>query len=78
MRTLADGSVERIQNISELKNWLNNPFNKNYYEQDLLLNHEALLEALAFGLRNMHVGVDPKALALRHQCSLPVNFNEIT
>ena len=77
MRNLDQGGIERVHNQSELKSWLINPLNKNSYEQDLLLSHEALAEALAFGLRNMQTGINPHALALKHQCSLPADWDKV-
>jgi len=44
---------------------------------DRLSSFEALKEALAFGLRNMHRGIDPQALALKHKSVLPTNWEDI-
>jgi oxygen-independent coproporphyrinogen-3 oxidase len=77
MRNLDNGGIERLHNRSELKSWLFKPLNKDNYEHDLLSNHEALNEALAFGLRNMQKGICPQALASKHQCELPQNWDKI-
>lgn len=72
MRMLADGGIERVHNRAQLKSWLVSDPHEGHYEQDHLKNHEALAESLAFGLRNMHSGIDPEALALRHHHPLPL------
>jgi len=77
MRNLSDGGVERLHNRSVLKSWLIDPLEEKNYDSDRLLSHEALAEALAFGLRNMQIGVNPQALALKHQSELPKDWEQI-
>jgi len=71
MRLLPDGSVERAQNKRDLKSWLSQDHSQNI---ERLNPHEALKEALAFGLRNMADGIKPEMLAKRHQVELPSSF----
>lgn len=74
MRRLSSGGVERTQNRALLTAWLKNPTAKEHWSHETLSPDGALREALAFGLRNMAVGIRPNQLALRHQTALPTNF----
>jgi oxygen-independent coproporphyrinogen-3 oxidase len=76
MRMLPDGSVNRSLNYANLNAWLINPRDQNK-EVELLTPKDALRESLAFGLRNMVAGINPNALAARHQVSLPKDFLRI-
>jgi oxygen-independent coproporphyrinogen-3 oxidase len=77
MRFLEDKGIERAHHKAGLKAWLDDPVRTGSFELDRLSNKEALLEALAFGLRNMHTGINPHALALRHQQPLPAQWELI-
>lgn len=77
MRVLKEGAIERAHNKAELKPWLLAPSCDKNYDLDRLTNAEALKEALAFGLRNMHQGIDPHALAGRHHHALPASWLDI-
>lgn len=74
MRLLPDGGLVRGHNQASLAVWLNAPDALNLIATDPLRADEALRESLAFGLRNMDKGIDPVALALRHQTNLPQGF----
>jgi putative oxygen-independent coproporphyrinogen III oxidase len=74
MRLLPDGSIERTHNQSDLSLWLLNAPKKTNLSVEKLDPLSALKEALAFGLRNMWTGINPKDLAKRHQAVIPDNF----
>lgn len=74
LRLLSDGSIERLQNRADIKTWLKDPQNLANYIIDKLDHKKALLESLAFGLRNMAQGIDLENLSLRHQEPIPESF----
>lgn len=77
LRFLPDGGLERAQNRSLLKSWLSDPKSDLHFSYDRLNADQALGESLAFGLRNMDQGIDPKKLALRHLSELPKNLGSV-
>lgn len=77
MRFLPDGGIERAHNQTLLADWLKNPLYEARFSMDSLGPHEALLESLAFGLRNMVRGIKPDKLAQRHGVALPLGFMEL-
>lgn len=74
MRLLSDGSVERRANAPDLNEWWKDPAAQ-AVTTEIMAPAAALKEALAFGIRNMRTGIDPIALAHRHQIALPDNFS---
>lgn len=77
MRFLPDGGIERAHNQTLLADWLKNPAGEARFSRERLGPHEALLESLAFGLRNMVRGIKPEHLAMRHGVALPLRFVEV-
>jgi len=73
MRLQPDGSVTRRHNLGNLALWLENPAAPQHTTETLVPG-QALLEALAFGIRDMQAGVDPNALARRHGVALPLGL----
>lgn len=71
LRYLPDGSLVRAHNRATNDQWLNDPKSDLCFSYDQLTCDQALREALAFGLRNMNLGINPKKLAERHQQELP-------
>lgn len=74
MMQLPNGGIERTQNQADLKAWLKSPIENEHWITETLTPDEALREALAFGLRNMALGINPEQLAKRHQVLLPKEF----
>lgn len=74
---LPDGSFLREQNPSNLNEWLKNPHDKAKLIRDHLKPEEALLESLAFGLRNMRLGIRPQDLAQKHKVQLPKGLDVV-
>lgn len=66
MRRLEDGSVIRRHTTARLDDWLPDPAGA-AHEDEMLSPRHAFLEAVAFGLRDLLVGVDVGALAARHR-----------
>ncbi len=77
MTRLSNGGILRTHNKALLADWLVDPTKKDYFVTEFLDPKEALKEALAFGLRNMHTGMNPLYLSNLCQSSLPANFYEI-
>lgn len=74
MRLMADGSVERRANVSDLNTWWRDPqFTPSSCE--VLPPLSAFKEALAFGVRDMRMGVDPACLAQRHSIEIPAELS---
>jgi oxygen-independent coproporphyrinogen-3 oxidase len=76
MRFNPDGSIVRRHTQAQLAEWLRNPAEASFQEE-LLTPQEALLESLAFGIRDLVRGICPQELANRHQTSLPNNFENL-
>lgn len=74
MRLLADGSIIRAHNANNLLLW-KDKVKRALIIDDHLEPSKALLESLAFGLRNMSLGVNPYDLAQRHQSILPKSWD---
>ncbi len=70
MRALEDGGVVRTHNAAGLASWLKDPI-RAQREVEALSPDEALRESLAFGLRNMHTGMDVHSRARHHRTNLP-------
>lgn len=70
MRLLPDGSVMREQNARSLKVWQTR-------ESEILEPEHAFLEAIAFGLRDLIIGVDLQNFATKHRCSVPKGVVEV-
>lgn len=77
MLLLNTGAVERSHNEAELSQWLIKPYLPSYYEKDYLSPEQALREALAFGLRNMQLGINPLLLAQKHKTPLFTSWESI-
>lgn len=77
MQVLAEGGIERTHNRISLEKWLSNPTNGEDMSIVRIEPKEALLESLAFGLRNMSKGISPHALARRHRASIPSDFSQL-
>lgn len=75
MRLLSDGSIIRAHNDNNLLLWSKDKANRALIIDDHLDPSKALLESLAFGLRNMSQGVDPYYLAQRHKSILPKSWD---
>lgn len=75
MRIDDNGGVVRRHNQTNLSIWSSNPSNAPFLEE-ILSPEKALLEALAFGIRDMGYGLDPIQLSKRHQTPLPNLFYE--
>jgi oxygen-independent coproporphyrinogen-3 oxidase len=71
MLFLEDGRVKRDQNKASLKEWLQSFEKDDFREVEVLSKEHSFLEAVAFGIRDVLVGVDLYKLADRHQCSIP-------
>lgn len=71
---LPDGGLKRTHNRSDLFSWLKDPTNEQDHIIDQLEPKKALLESIAFGFRNMALGVNPLKLSERHGQPLPANF----
>lgn len=76
MRLNPDGSVLRRHTQAKLAEWQCDPINASFQEE-LLTPQEALLESLAFGIRDLGHGVCPEKLAARHLTSLPDGFEKL-
>ncbi|MCA9508630.1 MAG: radical SAM family heme chaperone HemW [Myxococcales bacterium] len=74
MRFLEGGGICRAHNSASLEQWLLDPKSDLCFKYDQLNAQDALKESLAFGLRNMKLGINPKKLAERHQQQLPQGF----
>jgi oxygen-independent coproporphyrinogen III oxidase len=74
MRYLLGGGIERLHNHASINQWLKNPVAEINFIVDRLGPKKALLESLAFGLRNMVTGIHPYEFSKRHQKDLPKNF----
>lgn len=72
-----DHEVVRMHNHADLRSWLMNPCAESNWLSEQLTADEALRESLAFGLRNMHLGIDPIFLAEKFNVSLPKGLNAI-
>jgi oxygen-independent coproporphyrinogen III oxidase len=68
-----DGSIYRRHTLGILSEWLKDPAFTNFTEDILDPNH-ALLESLAFGIRDLLRGVQVKSQLYRHKCALPKSF----
>lgn len=77
LRYLPDGSLVRAHNRASHDQWLNDPKSDLCFSYDQLSSDQALREALAFGLRNMNLGINPKNLAERHQQELPSGLADV-
>ena len=71
MRLLPDGGVLREQNARSMNRW------QEARESETLAPGHAFLEAVAFGLRDLVVGVDLSKFALRHRCTVPSGVLEV-
>lgn len=67
-----NGAIIRAHNDLSLQKWLKAP--TSHFLLDELDCASALKESLAFGLRNMHRGVNAHELSLRHQIPLPAGY----
>lgn len=76
MQLHLNGSITRRHTYAKLAEWQKDPTQATFQEE-ILTPEEALREALAFGLRDLQAGIDPKALAARHQVALPAGFHEL-
>lgn len=76
LKFLPDGGLMRSHNPLDLKSWLKDPAGQPMIKDQLDPN-KALLESLAFGLRNMNVGINPEILSARHQRPVPKDFGPI-
>ena len=68
-----DGSIYRRHTKGLLAEWLKNPATASFSE-DILDPEHALLESLAFGIRDLLRGVQVKSQLERHKCALPKSF----
>ena len=73
MRLGADGTTIRRHNNPNFILWSQDP-SKAPFSEETLPKEQALLEALAFGIRDMGRGIDPLNLSRRHQTNLPKTF----
>lgn len=71
-----DGSVLRRHTQAKLAEWLLDP-TKPRIQEELLSPDEALLESLAFGIRDLVNGICPVELAKRHQTDLPIKLPQV-
>ncbi len=71
-----DRKVQRSANVKNLALWQQNPISSQSF-CDNLPNHEALLEAAAFGIRDMDQGIDPRKLSQKFNCAMPQGFSSI-
>lgn len=71
-----DGSVVRRHTHAQLAEWLRDPVSAPHQEE-VLSPKEALLESLAFGIRDLSRGIDPAELAARHRTVLPAEFESL-
>lgn len=71
-----DVSVIRRHTHARLAEWQRDPV-KASFSEELLTPSEALLESLAFGLRDLQAGIIPEELAARHHTRLPTGFYEL-
>ncbi len=69
-----DGSIYRRHTKGLLAEWLKNPAAATFSE-DILDPGHALLESLAFGIRDLLRGVQVKSQLERHKCALPITFS---
>jgi len=76
MRLESNGSVIRRANLSSYNSWVLDPI-KSFEFEECLSPYEALIEALAFGLRDMKSGIILKELEEKHKALVPQNFNII-
>lgn len=76
MKLHPDGSVTRRHTQALLAQWQRDPIKASFAEEHLS-PREALLESLAFGIRDLSSGIQPESLASRHQTTLPKNFSSI-
>lgn len=72
MRIFDDGSVVRRANPGDLARWLANP-TAAVFDVETLTPAAALRETIAFGLRDIGLGIDVDALARRHQSPVPAD-----
>ncbi len=68
-----DGSIYRRHTQGILSEWLKDPLAAHFTE-DILDPDHALLESLAFGIRDLLRGVKVKSQLDRHKCALPKSF----
>lgn len=74
---LLDGAIERAHNKRPLKEWLLKSADEDDFIWDRLTKADGLLESMAFGLRNMHKGVNMDELCLRHQSPRPKDLDRV-
>ncbi|MEI6791074.1 MAG: hypothetical protein WCK42_07835, partial [Myxococcaceae bacterium] len=73
MKLNSDGSVVRRHTQALLAEWQRDPL-KASFQEELLIPQEALLESLAFGIRDLGLGIKSEDLASRHKTKLPESF----
>lgn len=73
LRFLEDGSVERSHNPASLREWKLEATPS----QETLKPEEALLETIAFGLRDLRAGVRLSELEARHKCAAPEQLRDV-
>lgn len=71
-----DGSLLRRHNSAMLFEWLKNP-NEAQYQEEFLNPSKALIESLAFGIRNLQKGICLKKIEKKHLTKTPANFKKI-
>jgi oxygen-independent coproporphyrinogen-3 oxidase len=71
MRFLAGGSIERSKNKASLHQWKGDLATFAPRECEFLGKEEALLESIAFGLRDLVAGVSLEGLARKHHSEVP-------
>ncbi len=76
MRLNPDGSVLRRHTHARLAEWQRDPVQAPFQEE-LLTPQEALLESLAFGIRDLGRGICKTELAARHQTGVPAGFESL-
>ncbi|MES2504308.1 MAG: radical SAM family heme chaperone HemW [Myxococcota bacterium] len=72
----ADGTITRRHTHALLQDWQKKAGEASFKEERLSQN-EALLEALAFGIRDMQAGIWPDGLSQKHQTKLPLGFEPL-
>ncbi|MEI6806766.1 MAG: radical SAM family heme chaperone HemW [Myxococcaceae bacterium] len=76
MQLNPDGSVLRRHTHAKLAEWQLDA-TQAPFQEELLSPEEALLESLAFGIRDIGQGIKPAELAQKHQTSLPESFKNL-
>lgn len=71
-----DGSLLRRYNSALLLDWLKNP-GEAQYQEEFLNPNKALIESLAFGIRNLQKGICLKKLEKKHLTKTPEHFRKI-